>query len=289
MQPATRYIEAASHRQAMDWSLVLISQGIQSIVDRSESGPWAVFVWESDLEPALQAIRAYERENASRWRREVKWTGLLFDWRSALVFLLFIGFFAVTELVRPELKPAGRMDRGEVLKGEWWRPFTAVTLHADIGHLAANVATGIVLLGFAMGAYGPGHALLASFLAGAGANIFAMVARGEAYRSLGASGMVMGALGVLTVHSVASAGGQPLRQWIGRGLLAGVLLFVLLGLDPQSDVLAHLGGFIGGCFLGLGLNKLPVRWRSAALPNASTALATAVAIVVPWALAIARH
>jgi len=45
-------IPARHRRQAMDWSLVLLSQGIESIVERSE-GVWIVLVEPRDRARAL--------------------------------------------------------------------------------------------------------------------------------------------------------------------------------------------------------------------------------------------
>ena len=85
--------------------------------------------------------------------------------------------------------------------------FTAVMLHADTAHLISNVTIGALFLGFAMGSFGPGIALLAAFLAGAGGNLVDYWFYPSTHRGLGASGMVMGSLGLLTVYSF----------WRGRG------------------------------------------------------------------------
>src|SRR6185295_492432 len=86
---------------------------------------------------------------------------------------------------------------------DWWRLFTAQLLHADLLHFATNAVFGFLLLGLAMGRYGNGVALLATFLAGAGGNIVSWLVYGASFRGLGASGMVMGALGLLAAQSVA--------------------------------------------------------------------------------------
>jgi membrane associated rhomboid family serine protease len=73
------------------------------------------------------------------------------------------------------------------------------------------------------------------------------------FASLGASGMVMGALGLITVHSMLHQEPAPTRGRRSiRGFCAGVLLLVLLGFNPhpQTDVLAHVVGFLAGLLLG---------------------------------------
>ena len=70
--------------------------------------------------------------------------------------------------------------------------------------------------------------------------------------------MVMGALGLLAVQSAGSLRSSPhaVRRAV-VGILAGFLLFVLQGLNPASDVLAHAGGFVTGIALGGVLVLLP--------------------------------
>ena len=44
---------------------------------------------------------------------------------------------------------AGAANAARILAGEWWRTATALTLHADLSHLVANV-TAAALLGAAV-------------------------------------------------------------------------------------------------------------------------------------------
>ena len=248
----TAALECRSQAQAMDWSLVLISQGIESVVlPRASDGVWVLEVADADLPRATASIAAYERENARRWRRELKWTGLLFDARAApwFIALAIFHFFEITS--RTDFRFAGAVDRTAVLHGEWWRLFTAVTLHADVAHLATNVAIGIIFLGLAMATFGPGTALLLSFVGGALGNVATVAAHDGPFRSLGASGMVMASLGLLTAHSLIATRHEKRALRVGRGVLAGCLLVVLLGFSPRSDVVAHVGGFVAGVLLGI--------------------------------------
>jgi len=245
-------IECRSQAQALDWSLVLISQGIECVImQREEDGAWLLEIAEADLPRATESLALYERENRKPWRREVKWTGLLFDVRAAFWFVALILFYFSAEALQKNFHLPGAVDRGAVLHGEWWRVFTAVTLHADVAHLLANVTIGFVFLGFAMGCYGAGGALLLSLLGGAVGNIASLLLHEAPFRSLGASGFVMASLGLLAAHSLTFGRHEKRAVWIGRGVIAGGLLVVLLGLSPKSDVVAHVGGFVGGVVLGV--------------------------------------
>lgn len=250
---AAPVIEARSQAQALDWSLVLISQGIESVpVRREGDGAWTLEIAGTDWERATESIAAYERENATVWRREVKWTGLLFDARAILPFAALILFHLLVERSSVDFKASGILNRDATLHGEWWRLCTAMTLHADLAHLAANVTTGLVFLGLAMGCFGPGVALLLAFLGGALGNVATLAVHESPFHGLGASGFVMASLGLLTAHSLAFARHEKPTVWIGRGVIAGCLLVVLLGFSVRSDVVAHIGGFVAGVVLGIG-------------------------------------
>ena len=73
MEPATARIAVRSRRQAMDWSLVLVSQGIESAIEYSEEGAgWGLVVASPDYSRALGAIRLYRLENRRwPWRRRL--------------------------------------------------------------------------------------------------------------------------------------------------------------------------------------------------------------------------
>ncbi len=279
-------IECRSQPQALDWSLVLVSQGIENVITRrEEDGAWLLEITGADFARATESLALYERENRKPWRREVKWTGLLFDVRAALWFVALILFHFSAEVLQKNFHLPGAVDRGAVLHGEWWRVFSAVTLHADVAHLLTNVTIGFVFLGFAMGCYGAGGAMLLSLLGGALGNVASLLLHAAPFRSLGASGFVMASLGLLAAHSLAFGRHEKRAVWLGRGVIAGGLLLVLLGLSPTSDVVAHVGGFIAG--VGLGVLALP--WRAQFQQGLFSGAAFAVFLLLviwTWRLAL---
>src|SRR6185312_7937659 len=244
----TDRIPARSRRQAMDWSLVLISQGIESTVDFSEDSGWGLILAPADYQPALTILEQYRVENRHwSWRHKISSKGAVFDW-AAVGWVLLIGvFFWVQTHADSSFQDAGLMDAIAVSHGQWWRLFTAIFLHADAGHFALNASIGLFLLGLTMGNFGTGLGLLAAYLAGAGGNIATWLIYTEGHRSLGASGMVMGCVGLLTSQAIFT-GAPPAQRWkyLIAGIAAGIMLFASLGLSPESDVLAHFGGFVSG-------------------------------------------
>ena len=286
MEPETARIAAHSRRQAMDWGLVLASQGIEATIQGPEGGEsWGLTVAAQDEQEALDAIRQYRLENRRwPWQHPVLPQGYLFDWLSLAWVLLLL--FLFWRQGRADLRPAGMMVSALVSQGQWWRLFTAVWLHADPGHLAANATLGFVLLGLVMGRYGSGVGLLAAYLSGVAGNAGAWLLAPEPYRSLGASGMVLGSLGLLAAQSVSLRARDAMTpRLIVSGFLAGVMLFVLLGLSPGTDILAHLGGFLGGLLLGAPLALVPGLPRRAGC-NLLCGLVFAGLIILPWWLAM---
>ncbi len=288
-ESAHSIIPARHRRQAMDWSLVLLSQGIESVIEQSESR-WTLLVEPQDYARALATLRQYQLENRGwRWREKMPWPQVTFHW-GAMVWCILLAIFDWLDVVSgSHLQWVGVMDSAAVQNGSWWRLFTATMLHSDLSHLMANLAIGFPVLGLAMGRYGPTCALLAAYLAGAGGNVAALTLRTHPYHGLGASGMVMGGLGLLTIQSLPLQFKNPTSwKYVIGGILGGVMLFTLLGLNPASDVLAHLGGFVCGLILGapmtLVLQQKLLGWRA----NTVCGAVLAGLITLTWILAL-RH
>ncbi len=254
-------ISAHSERQAMDWSLVLASQDIPTAIERSAENRWALIVNPADRDRALEAIHQFRLENRGWvWRQQLPWSGLTFHWGGLFWCLLLVAIYRISVIDFPGIQSAWVFSSEEVRAGEWWRLFTAVLLHGDLAHLFFNVTTGFVLFGLAMARFGPGCALLASYLAGVAGYLAGLEIYRGPYHGLGASGMVMGALGLITMQTLPRwRRGRAGFRYFARGALAGILLFVLLGTSPKSDVVAHVGGFVAGGVIGGLLLLLPDR------------------------------
>jgi membrane associated rhomboid family serine protease len=137
-----------------------------------------------------------------------------------------------------------------------------------------------------MGRFGTGIGLLAAYLAGAGGNALVWLSLPGRGPSLGASGMVMGSLGLLAVQSLSGWRATPrAARYMLAGLCGGVMLFVLLGLSPGTDILAHLGGFLSGLMLGAALTKIPALGRLT-VANLASCLIFALLVLIPWWLAL---
>lgn len=139
------------------------------------------------------------------------------------------------------------------LNGEWWRPATALFLHAGWLHLVLNGA-GLWMFGTAIEkSMGWGRMLVVFIGAGTAANVISAYLGGFDV-SVGASGGINGlvaAFGVAVWRLNA-----PIQSSIRRRLLLllGILFLADLTIghfEPQIDNTAHVGGFVVGFLLAL--------------------------------------
>ncbi len=183
---------------------------------------------------------------------------------------------------------AGAAQAGAIAHGSWWRAVTALTLHADEGHLVGNLLAGMVIGTLAAQLLGQGLAWLAILLAGSIGNLIAVLLRGPDFAAIGASTAVFGALGIVSAFT-------RQRRWRERHLRmrrlaplgAGVLLLAFLGFGGErTDVVAHMTGFAAGLGTGWAL----ARWFEQ-VPRGDRAQwvygsAAAGLLVVAWAIAL---
>lgn len=271
----------------MDWSLVLISQGIETMIQPpTDEFGWALSINVNDYQLATDAIQKYSAENRGwAWSRQRVAPGLHFDWTSAVWILLLVFCFWLS-VERPDVERAGIFNSVAVKQGEWWRIFTATMLHADLKHLASNCSIGLLLFGLTMGFYGTGNGLLAAFLAGAGGNLIALLAY-STHMGLGASGMVFGSLGLMATQWFVLARKNPGgRKVIFSGFICAIFLLVLFGFSPETDIVAHLGGFATGIFLGGIFAFIPASWRRNAVVNSTSGILLGGLIILCWFLAL---
>lgn len=203
---------------------------------------------------------------------------------------IMIGFYAV-EIVGP----GWWMDRGTassrlIMAGQWWRAFTALTLHADPGHIGANLAAGLVYAAFLLPIFGAGWTWLFILLAGGAGNLLnAWGYRDVEHLSIGASTSVFAALGLLVgaqcALKVLSLRAVRLREFllpIGAGM--GLLAYLGVG-DQQVDYMAHFFGLVAGLPFGFAGVWLRLGSRTPPLLQALLAWIAPALLGVCWFLA----
>lgn len=280
---------ASGRAQADEWALVLTAEGMASRV-RVERGAILLWVSAGDAERAEAVLSAYERENPPRpAARHVEPTP--FALATGLLFAgALLAFFVVTGPRDPAVAwfEHGSAQAGRILDGELWRTVTALTLHADSGHVLANALAGVLFVGAVCGALGPGLGLALVLAAGAGGNLANAIFQGARHTSVGASTAVFGAVGVLSALAMV----RRLRGRGGRGGLmvpfaAGLAILAMLGTSGERvDLWAHLFGLVSGVAVGL-TGVLAAPRRPGAGAQVALLIAALAAVVTCWSLALA--
>jgi membrane associated rhomboid family serine protease len=188
-------------------------------------------------------------------------------------------------LVRLDAFDLGELDAARLQAGQWWRAWTALTLHLDGPHLAANLAAGVWFGYLAGRQMGVGTAWFLTVTGAAIANLLEGLFGPAEHLSVGASTAVFAALGAMSAYSWRERYQLP-QRWARRWgpLVAGVILLGWTGSageGTQTDVIAHIAGFAVGAVLGAtvalpGVQRLVRRvpqWLSGAAALASILLA----------------
>jgi len=184
---------------------------------------------------------------------------------------------------------AGRIDGAAMRAGEWWRAVTALTLHADAAHMAANIFFG-GLFGWFAGRYlGSGVAWLLILLGGVCGNLVNVLVLGFDHRAIGASTAVFAALGLL--GSLAWAG----RRGSARGrlyrwgpIIGAVALLAYTGAGGErTDIGAHIWGFAAGLGVGMVAARMPQAVLLQSKVQLLAGLAALAAVALAWTVALA--
>jgi membrane associated rhomboid family serine protease len=192
------------------------------------------------------------------------------------------------------------MHAARIQAGQWWRAWTALTLHLDGAHLAANLGAGVWFGYLAARQIGSGTAWFLIVTGAAVANLLEGLLGPADHRSVGASTAVFTALGLMSAYSWRERYQLP-QRWARRWgpLVAGVILLgwtgsgggTDTGSGPGSeranvDLIAHVAGFGVGILLGATAALPLVRRVLDRVPQWATGLAAFASIAIAWAFAL---
>jgi membrane associated rhomboid family serine protease len=282
------------HRRACDErALVLTAVGLSTEVALGE-GEFLLRVPSADAAYAVQHLLQYEAENRPPPPPPPPPRAWPHAWLGCIAYVLVL--FGVTAalsrgLVRLDAFDVGELDAARVQAGEYWRAWTALTLHLDGPHLAANLLAGVWFGYLAGRQMGPGTAWFLTVTGAALANLLEGLLGPAEHVSVGASTAVFAALGAMSAYSWRERLGQRL-QWGRRWgpLIAGVVLLGWTGSAGEgTDVIAHLAGFGVGAILGATLALPPVRRRAERVPQWLSGTLALASLALAWGCALASH
>ena len=253
-------LEQGPLRVIKDFSLVLSSQNINHSIEQNNFGPWEIIIKAKDVYVAQTQIALYKQENPN-WDKETISLPMLKPSVQPLWFLLIPVVCTFFQFSNSGMENFGIADAGRILKGEWWRLFTAQTIHSSNYHLVSNLLSGFLI--FSLISFKIPLARIAPFivLAAALANLETAFLMGN-YRSLGFSSTVFAGLGALATLEVRVLKKENLWRravpWF-----AVFLLTVFLGVGDETsrvDIPGHFFGLIMGAIAGFAPRKKWLRW-----------------------------
>ncbi len=180
-------------------AFVLTAVGIEHQVSQTAEG-FCLWVGSADAPQARMHLLQYQQE---RFRPPLvtepeppplytlAWVGSV----AYVLVLLAVAVVVGLGLGRLDAFTAGELNAGLVRQGQWWRAWTALTLHLDPAHIAANIGAGAWFGYLAGRLVGPGTAWGLVVLGAGFANWLEALLAAADHRSVGASTAVFTALG----------------------------------------------------------------------------------------------
>jgi len=289
-------IQPPNADKALEWITALAADAIPyRLVKAGED--WQIQVPPHFGEKARETIQEYEDVNVgwppqqTRWAESTSlahplWSGL---WGAAFIIMVFF-CFGEYDGNNSHLR-AGASDSVAIKEGQWWRPITALTLHAGFDHLAGNAVFLTILGGVVCRNLGIGLGWALIVLSGiAGNTLVAFASRDAPHVAVGASTACFGALGIAAMYQALEnfrqfGGWKSVwsRAWIP--LCGGIALLGFSGTHPGSDIAAHAAGFLCGLLVVLPF-AIPRPRPCSEWGEAALKVGTVVLIMFAWRAAI---
>ncbi len=281
--------ESRNRRACSDRALVLASFKIpHEIVADSR---FSVLIVPAEYSAqAADELRLYDEENPPLRPTPI----IALDHQNAVpgvvayvIIVCAVAWLAGTWFLEQDWLRAGRIDGVLVRDGEWWRTVTALTLHSGLRHLLGNIVFGVAFGLLAGRLLGSGMAWLAIVLTAALGNTLNTLLLESAHRAIGASTAVFAALG-LVAGFVWRGKLMSQERWAYRvgPIVGGFALLMFTGTgDANTDIGAHLMGFVCGLGGGMLLTLIRNRLVDSRLQLASGALALTI-IATAWVCAL---
>lgn len=245
-------------RKLKSWTLVLQSRQIPCRSEKRDDR-WQLLVPVDQYQNACQELIQYETENRNWPPPPPVERKLQENTASTIWILILLAIFHNVTQQQINLfghQPVNWAELGnahaeKILTGEWWRLVTALTLHSGPLHLFSNIALGGIFMVRLCRLLGSGRAWFLVISAGALGNLLNALVQFPDHRSIGASTAVFGAVGLLATINMLHFRNNRRRGWL-MPIAAALGLLALLGASGENtDIGAHLFGFLAGIGLGL--------------------------------------
>ena len=271
-------------------AFVLTAVGVPSVVE-FDGSEYVIRVEASLAEVALGHLERYAAESRPLPPPPPPPRLHSFAWVGCVVYalvLMGVGLAVAGGLWRLDAFDVGAVDAARIKSGEWWRAITALTLHVDGPHIAANLGAGVWFGYLAGRQLGSGVTWLLAVVGAGFANLREALLGPASHRAVGASTAVFTVLGILAAYSWRERFRYP-QHWARRWspLIAGVILLGWMGSEGEhTDVVAHVAGFVMGILLGAAVAIPRVRGSLTSVPQWVTGGVALALVAASWALAL---
>lgn len=251
-----------SFGEAIEHSLVILALGRDCWI-LENAGTYSIHAEPTDAPSIIEEFAIYQKEQvairnkppATEFKTFTTGSELALLWAAVLMVVFYL-----------QIRDDSLTDRfcnstsALLHDGEWWRPFTALFLHADVGHLLGNILIGGIFCVMVSQSVGALRGWLWILAGGTAANaINAWLHQPGPFESIGASTATFAALGILVGVSTRIAwtsrsysGFKPLLLPV----IAGMILLGWFGAGGENtDVAGHFLGALCGFLLAVGLHK----------------------------------
>jgi rhomboid protease GluP len=287
-----------SRRQCDERAFVLTAVDIAAAIG-FDGQQYLLEVAEADAARARAHLDQYERERLPKPAPPAPIPSLPNAWVGCTIYalvLIVIGLLVSNGFWRLDAFNAGEIDAERVQAGQWWRAWTALTLHLDGAHLIANLAAGVWFGYLAARQIGSGITWLLVVTGAALANLLEALLGPPFHRSVGASTAVFTALGLLAAHSWRLRA-TAIQRWALRWapLVGGVVLLGWFGTGGggddseaivSTDIVAHAGGFLIGVLFGAAAAQSRTQRWLGRVPQWLAGLTAIASILIAWVCAL---
>jgi membrane associated rhomboid family serine protease len=247
---------------AHEHALVILAMGLPCWIEiQPGSSDHHLLVGSASFERVRQELEQYDLENHNKPALRSTDAGSFSHrpgWIAYLSWVIVLLVVHRMQLTHPEMAELGASSSiGLIEHGQWWRPFTALFLHADFVHLIGNLLSGLFFATLVSSSIGPWRAWLLILGCGTIGNLATSALEWpDPYRAIGASTAVFAALGILSGLGLAwMLRFRKQLQWtrVIAPLLGGIVVLGMTGSaspDSNTDVLGHILGFAAGVIAG---------------------------------------
>ncbi|HMA12926.1 MAG TPA: rhomboid family intramembrane serine protease [Steroidobacteraceae bacterium] len=257
-----------------------------------EPGGFALCVSQRQAAHAAYHLHQYDEERRRPRPRLPALVQFPHAWRGAVAYcvvVMLVALAAASHVFARDLFDVGAVRGGMLPAGQWWRAFTALTLHWDLEHLLGNLGGGALFGYFAARQLGNGRAWLLVLLAAGAANLIEVTLVAGNFISAGASTAVFATVGLLAAHTWRTRRGFGLPGWRQAApLIGGLLLLAWLGTEGEhTDVLSHGLGFGCGALTGIAAASRPGTRLLERISQPASAIVVLAWLSLCWWLALA--